>query len=366
MRKSFLIFILTACGTLTAAILLAAKQDVGPIVRPVARAQTAPVPHKGDAADDPAIWHHPTNPELSLILGTNKQGGLHAYNLDGSEHQIASPTAQPDNVDVIYNFPLDGKPTDIAVAACRNPSSLGVKIWSIDPATRRLTDITAGGVIKVFNGSSPYGSCTYTSPRTGKHYFFVNHKDGGIEQYQLVLKNGQVDGTRVRKMKLDSLPEGCVADDELAHFYIGEEKAGVWKFSAEPDGGTDRKLIAKVGHHGLTADVEGVTIYYMPNGRGYLIVSSQGNNTFKVYEREGDNKYLLTIDPKAGDIDDVNDTDGIAVTNYPAGPLFPQGLFIVQDGTNAGGKTQNFKIYGWEDIAAGHLLIDTSWNPRRN
>ncbi|OLD59640.1 MAG: hypothetical protein AUF60_04610 [Gemmatimonadetes bacterium 13_1_20CM_69_28] len=27
--------------------------------RPEARAQTAPVPHGGDAADDPAVWIHP-------------------------------------------------------------------------------------------------------------------------------------------------------------------------------------------------------------------------------------------------------------------------------------------------------------------
>ena len=48
-----------------------------------ARAQTAPVPHRGDAADDPAVWIHPQQPELSLILGTDKQGGLHSYNMDG-------------------------------------------------------------------------------------------------------------------------------------------------------------------------------------------------------------------------------------------------------------------------------------------
>ena len=52
-------------------------------VQPEARAQTAPVPHKKDAADDPAVWIHPQQPELSLILGTDKQGGLHSYNMDG-------------------------------------------------------------------------------------------------------------------------------------------------------------------------------------------------------------------------------------------------------------------------------------------
>src|SRR5881394_3281225 len=44
-----------------------------PTAQPEAHAQTAPVPHEGDAADDPAVWIHPQEPSLSLILGTDKQ-----------------------------------------------------------------------------------------------------------------------------------------------------------------------------------------------------------------------------------------------------------------------------------------------------
>jgi len=97
--------------------------------------------------------------------------------------------------------------------------------------------------------------------------------------------------------------------------------------------------------------------------RGYLIASSQGNNTYKVYERAGENRYVLTIDPKDGRIDDVSDTDGICVSSCPTSRRFAKGLFIVQDGTNAVGN-QNFKLYAWEDIAGTQLLIDTSWQPR--
>ena len=45
--------------------------------------QTDPVGRQGDAADDPAIWIHPTQPEKSRVLGTNKKQGLLAYDLDG-------------------------------------------------------------------------------------------------------------------------------------------------------------------------------------------------------------------------------------------------------------------------------------------
>jgi 3-phytase len=37
----------------------------------------------GDAADDPAIWVHPVDPALSLVLGTDKKGGLNVFDLEG-------------------------------------------------------------------------------------------------------------------------------------------------------------------------------------------------------------------------------------------------------------------------------------------
>src|SRR5687767_4381516 len=81
----------------------AAPRDAGVLVA-TARSETIPVPHDDDAADDPAIWIHPTSPELSLILGTDKQGGLYVYNLDGSERAVIARDSKPNNVDVLYGF----------------------------------------------------------------------------------------------------------------------------------------------------------------------------------------------------------------------------------------------------------------------
>jgi hypothetical protein len=114
------------------------------------------------------------------------------------------------------------------------------------------------------------------------------------------------------------------------------------------------------GH--LDSDVEGLTIYYAANGAGYLIASSQGNDEFAVYRREGNNAYVGRFKLVAGGgIDAVTDTDGIDVTNFPLGNQFPQGMFIAQD------NDDNFKLARWEAIDAafgGGLTIDTSWNPR--
>jgi myo-inositol-hexaphosphate 3-phosphohydrolase len=94
-------------------------------VRPAALVKTEPVAGAGDAADDPAIWVHPTDPARSLILGTDKKGGLNVYALDGRSVQEVSNDWRPHNVDVLSGFSLDGKTVDLAVAGSRNKKHPG-------------------------------------------------------------------------------------------------------------------------------------------------------------------------------------------------------------------------------------------------
>src|ERR1041384_1877027 len=178
-----------------------------PVVQPEARAQTAPVPHKKDAADDPAVWIHPTQPELSLLLGTDKQGGLHSYNLDGSPHELVSDGTNPNNVDVLYGFKLDGRAVDVAVASVRGgKKATGVKVWAIDPATRRLTDVTDSACLRVLGGKEPMGICGYRSANTGRSYFFVTSQKGEVEQYELKdAGNGKIKALLARMIKLSSI-----------------------------------------------------------------------------------------------------------------------------------------------------------------
>ena len=333
-------------------------------VRPEAHAQTKPVPSGGDAADDPAVWIHPSDPALSLILGTDKGGGLHAYGMDGSELQVVSRGAEPNNVDVVYGFQLGGRRVDLAVASARGAPGPGVRVWAIDAGARTLSDVTADGVIPVFEGGEPYGACAYRSSRTGRLFVFVTDQQGRVEQHELRdAGDGTVGTTRVRSLAVGSTAEGCVADDALGFVYVAEEEVGIWKFAAEPDAGDGQQLVTRVGDNGLVAQVEGLAIYSASQGGGYLIASSQGNDTFIVYERSGANRYVLTIDPADGSIDDVSETDGIALTSCATSPQFARGIFLAQDGDNRGGN-QNFKMYRWQDIAGTSLVTDTACRPR--
>ncbi|MGP1311013.1 MAG: phytase, partial [Phycisphaerales bacterium] len=79
--------------------------------------ETEPVLTDGDAADDPAIWIHPTDPSRSLILGTDKQRGIIAYDLSGRVAHEAP--GRINNVDVVQGFAVSGGSVDLALGTER-------------------------------------------------------------------------------------------------------------------------------------------------------------------------------------------------------------------------------------------------------
>lgn len=330
----------------------------GPVV---ATAETDPVPSSGDAADDPAIWIHPTDPSLSLVIGTDKDSGLGVYDLSGNELQFLAD-GQLNNVDLRYGFPVGDQLVDLVTAGDR--ASDTVAVYRIDPQNRALESVDSFPV-----GIGIYGSCMYRSPLDGQHYVFVTSKGGEVEQWQVSDDGaGGIEANLVRAFDVGSQSEGCVADDETRYLYIAEEAEGIWKYGAEPGAGSSRSLVDSTGPGGhLEADVEGLAIYYVSGGEGYLLASSQGSDEFIVYDRQGDNPYVMTFEIVAGNgIDQVTGTDGIEVSSAPLGLLFPQGLFVAQDTNNDDGN-QNFKLVPWETIAYSvtpPLLIDTSYDPR--
>ncbi len=317
----------------------------GKAVEPVyATVETQPVVSTGDAADDPAIWINPENPAGSTIIGTNKQAGIAVYDLSGKELQFVK-AGQINNVDIRRGFKLGSDEVSLVTGGDRAKNT--IVAYKVNPKTRHLEDVIARSVTTF----QVYGTCMYRSPKSGKMYYVATSKTGNVEQWELFDNgSGKVDAKKVRGFKVGGVVEGCVADDELGHLYISEEAVGLWKYNAEPDADTTRKQVDKVAGGNLVADVEGVTIAYGPNGTGYLIVSSQGNHTFVVYKREGDNGYVKTFRVSPGDgVDGSEETDGIDVFVGNLGPQFPHGLFVAQDGYNDKGN-QNFKLVPLERI----------------
>ena len=359
--------IVLACVLLGATLGVATPRGAGtPQLAQVisgATVETAPVPHTGDAADDPAIWVHPSDPSQSTILGTDKLGGIGVYSLAGEQIQFRAD-GELNNVDLRYNFPFGSLAA--ALVAAGNHTTNSIALYTIDPATRLLAPVAARTIVP---GLSIYGSCMYHSPVSGKYYVFLDAKSGAVEQWELfATADARVDARRVRSFAVGSQVEGCVADDELQALYIAEEAIGIWRYGAEPGGGASRVMVdtTAVGGH-VTSNVEGLAIYYTADGGGYLLASSQGSDDFAIYQRAGANVYVGTFAIGAGNgIDRVSHTDGIDVANIGLGSAFPQGLFVAQDGTNDLGN-QNFKLVPWQKISAAFapaLSLDTAWDPR--
>ncbi|MDG9670508.1 phytase [Hahella sp. CR1] len=205
----------------------------------------------------------------------------------------------------------------------------------------------------------------------------------------------------------DPQVEGMVIDERNQVLYAAQEQVGVWRIPMDdPDEAELVDVVASYGvpytrewdeqeeeyvctllwdqdpgHGGqhLKADVEGLTIYYGPGKSGYLLASSQGDDRYVVYDRQGSNAYVGEFAIVDGPYTDgTQETDGGAVINVNMGPDFPYGLLVVQDGDNTPdelddeGKKRdntNFKFVPWQDVANSQfppLMIETdSWHPRR-
>ncbi|MCZ8522595.1 MULTISPECIES: phytase [Paenibacillus] len=319
-----------------------------------ADAETEAVGNGEDAADDPAIWVDGADPSKSKLIATNKAGGVLVYDLGGKQLH-SYPTGKMNNIDLRYDFPLGGSKVDIVAATNRTTNTIDV--WAVSGETGELKDIAAEPIRSKMG--EVYGFSLYHSLRTGKFYALVLGKKGEFEQYELADNgSGKVTGKLVREFMLDSQSEGLAADDEYGTMYIAEEDAGIWKYSAEPDGGL--KPLAQVDiadGRRLQDDVEGLTLYYGADGQGFLIASSQGSNSYAVYQREGANDYLSNFTIADGDkVDGTTETDGIDVMSFGLGAKYPQGIFVSQDDANMkdGVKiNQNFKIVPWEAVAKG-------------
>jgi 3-phytase len=300
--------------------------------------------------DDLAVWLHPTDPDLSTFITSDKAAGkLFVYDLEGSLLQTVNLPGMPGNIDLRYHFPLGGEFVDIVVHNDRDNDCLVVH--RIDPVTRHLARIDDGSL----STNANYGLTLYHSPDTGEFHAFTTDKSGNLRQFHLSGTGGVVTAPQVRHWSVSGITEGCVADDETGYVYFSEETVGIWKIGAEPGDPTSGTKIASVGDaSGLVSDVEGITIYYRPNGEGYIVASSQGNSTYKVYQRAAPHSFVTSMS-----VAGVRNTDGVDIVNVPLGSAFPYGIFACH---NDNATPKPIVVCAYEDLG---LSIDTSyWDPR--
>lgn len=300
--------------------------------------ETAPMVGVGDRADDPAIWVSDSSEQASLILGTNKDEGLHVYALDGTELQFL-------DVGAINNVDIRGR---YAVASNDEAGSLS---WFV------ITRKGAAPVLHVgdtpVQKNEPYGVCL--GQDENGLVAAITYKDGLVEFWRAdQSKDADISATLESTLQLPSQLEGCAFDETQDLIFIGEEAFGIYAY-AYRDASAELQIVDSIAaNNGLVADVEGVSVYYEPNG-GYIIASAQEADRFVVYDRLPPHapRGIFTVsESEDGNIDDVSHTDGLDVVSASL-PGYPNGLLVVQDdGNPSSGVDQNFKLVDWSAIKA--------------
>jgi 3-phytase len=317
--------------------------------------------------DDPAVWVHPKDPSRSLIVGTMKvaapAGAIVAFGMDGQIRQVVSGIDRPNNVDVEYGFQLGGRTVDLVVATERLRRQL--RVFRIDPSDGRLIDLGGVPILQDQQGEAgaPMGIGLYRRHRDGAVFAIVAPKTGPREGYlwqyrladagggrivaEFVRRFGNFSASTVRE---ENEIEAVAVDDALGYVYYSDEADGIHKWHADPDHPDAGRELAHFGRTGFRGDREGLGIYALPDGTGYIVCTDQidDDSEYHVFAREGapgdphDHARAITVLRGGAD-----STDGIEVSSSPLGPGLPNGVMIAMNST-----PRNFLVFRWQDVAA--------------
>ncbi|MCI5052660.1 MAG: phytase [Simkaniaceae bacterium] len=296
-------------------------------------------------ADECDFWIDADDSSRSVLIGNDKEtpGCLYVWDMEGKKLFETEPIIMPVGVSVRKGIKLGNREIDVVGTGVRSTNE--IKIFEIDPKTRHLIDRTSKRGISSGFTYRTYGFCLYKRPSDGALFAFASDRKVN-EIHQIRLQDdgeGNFEGKLVRKFgKGDQkrFVEGMIADDELGYFYCCDERYSILKYWADPAKKDNRLLNKFALDDNIKKDREGLALYLEPQGKGYLIVSSQGNSSFNIYQREGNNAFVKQVKPKG-----VYYSDGIACTSTPILPKFPKGVFAAHNDTDT-----NFVLYSWEEL----------------
>ena len=320
--------------------------------------ETPPVVTKGDAADDPAIWVNKSNPSNSIVFGTDKKSGIYSYNLQGQELSYTN-LGNINNIDTrTINVGDDENVSNFTFLFASNRTLGSVDLWVFEdneirqklennswevpskPSFRGKSDIIVYGICAGIDAK--YGLVAFLTEDTGPRVEVWNLTEDGLNLITTFNNGGE--------------SEGCVYDDLNRTLFISEEEVrGVLKaYRLDDSFDFSEPYIVDSRDGQIGGDPEGVSLYKTPNNSGYLILSSQGDSKFNIYDRNYPYDYITSFRiGSSKSIDSVTDTDGIETINFKLSDDYPEGIMIAQDGYNKDGlwsKKQNFKFVSFQDI----------------
>jgi 3-phytase len=286
----------------------AAPQTVAPVTQTRAFVDAADGDPANADADDPAIWVHPTKPERTVVLGTLKEGGLAAFDLQGRTLGVypapaaPNPDAKPsrfNNVDVLGDVRVAGRRRNLAFVSDRGRDR--IRVYELDSrgsaaGARVVTDVTDPQARPVFSASeaevddqrNAYGLAAGVDRRTGTPLVLANRRnETRVALLHVVPGPAGSVGTRVvSTVDLPStfpLPdgttwspcgdpgdgpqaEGMVVDSVHGVAYVAQEDVGIWRIPLRVDGFGTPELMDQVRSFGAPQRYDEATEECVPDG----------------------------------------------------------------------------------------------------
>ena len=371
--------------------------------------ETPAIDTKGDAADDPAIWINKEFPALSIIFATDKRSGIYAYDLRGKKITF-SPAGNINNVDLRtlkldYTTDNGVEKKDYTFLFGSNRSLNTIDLWiffdeGINKKMRNRANLRYSNFsinekpdFRIKSESNIYGICAGVHPKYGLIAFVTEDQGSNVEVYYLAANGLELLAT----LDNGGESEGCVFDDENLTLFISEENLRgnlkAHKFD-EDFNLIGEPLFIDSREGNIVGDPEGVTVYKTDKNKGFIILSSQGDSKFNIYNRQQPYEFIKSFKiSSTKDIDGVSDTDGIDAVSVNLNcdydferstddnsksrieekeennefwlnvlaednikdkcDDYPNGILVVQDGYNYLGdkkENQNFKLISFKEI----------------
>lgn len=310
-------------------------------------AETQPIVRGGSSTQDVALWVNSGAPAQSLLLVSDSVVGLIAFRLDGVEQDAVLSDGPALGVDVRDGFALPGGTAPLVVVA--NGTLPGLTAYIVDPISQRLRRVDTGNLR--LTDFPPRSVTLYRSAATGRLHAFVSNATGAMRQLELRPGiDGGVEGVPVRSLTVGGNITGSVADDQQGFLFVAQQDVGIWRYSAEPDGGEQRVRVDDTTVP-LTASLSGLSLYPLPNGTGYLLAASAGTDEVIVFNRQPPHATVGSFRfVQDGGIDPVERPVTVEASSRALGPGFPSGLVAVHDAIND--PMQNHKLAPWQDVAS--------------
>ncbi|WP_338864631.1 myxosortase-dependent phytase-like phosphatase [Myxococcus stipitatus] len=352
-----------------AASLSGAVASAQPLQVP-AFSQTTPGPSTiGGSIRDVAIWVGPPSADagsdagpsgLLLTAYNNQNAGLATFGLDGQQlenEQLDGPVV---SVAIREGFRLGANTLSLAVTS--NPG-VGLLAYSVD-GQRTLDRVQRIGPGPFFLTNAAFTTVAfYRSPGSGRLFIFASNDAGALSQFEMSGEDGGLSATLVNRAITVSGPiTGMVADDENRALYVVQAGRAIWRFDAEPTGGSTSVPVVDLtaADSKLSKNVNRLALYRAANGEGYLLAADTQAGSFAVLDRRS-YAFLgsFVVVPGTHGVGGATAPRALAVTSGPVG-AFPDGLFVAQNSSTTG--TDDLKLVRWDAVALAFnppLRIDT-------